>query len=154
MNIDNLTKEEVKNLIDELKVFLKNFQLNIPLTGKYKVDEEIKGKMSSIQYKFHIYRGNIDINKFSMHIRFSDNNRHLVRLCINGTNHFNPDGTKVGPNHIHIYRSSDEFEWKPESKSVDTYAYDLNKKIFPFDKDSDLVDTVNDFINYINLQKV
>ncbi|MXW32187.1 MAG: hypothetical protein F4Z62_03645 [Rhodothermaceae bacterium] len=35
----------------------------------------------------------------------------LVRLEINGTWHRNPDGTMVGPSHIHVYREGYGARW-------------------------------------------
>lgn len=60
----------------------------------------VSGQFSNIAYKMHVYRGNIGY-KYSVHLRFTNNNVHLIRLCINGSRHHNEDGTIVGKNHLH-----------------------------------------------------
>ncbi|WP_288557297.1 DUF6978 family protein [uncultured Lactobacillus sp.] len=138
-----LTKEDVHKLIDEIKKFANQVSISIPLVGKVKLDKEVIGESTQIAYRFHIYRGNIKV-KYSLHLRFSDSNIHLVRLCVNGTRHKNYDGTEVGRNHIHIYKylSSDD--------EVVDYAYDLND--FPFDAKDELTDAVTKFSKYVNLK--
>ncbi|MGN1272620.1 MAG: DUF6978 family protein [Lactobacillus sp.] len=138
-----LTSQDVHDLIDEIKEFANQLSISIPLVGKFKLDKEVIGKDTQISYRFHIYRGNIKI-KYSLHLRFSDNNIHLVRLCINGTKHKNYDGTETGKNHIHIYKYLSS-----EDRTVE-YAYDLND--FPFDPNDELTDAVAKFSQYINLK--
>lgn len=79
-----------------------------------------------------------------MHLRFAENNIHLVRLCINGNKHHNSDGSVVGVNHIHIYKLN-------ENGQPEGYAYDLTD--FPFSENDDLADAVDKFFSYINLQE-
>ncbi len=69
----------------------------------------------------HVYRGNIGY-KYSVHLRFTDNNVHLIRLCINGSRHHNEDETIVGKNHL------------------------------PFNNSDELDATVEKFINYANIK--
>lgn len=141
MELDTLTDMEVSALIMELKHFLKNPKINVPMFGKYKQEETVVDKLNNIEYKFKSYRGNLD-TKYSIHIRFLDNHKHLVRLCINGSNHINNDGKKVGKNHIHIYK----FDGVEQSD----YAYDLSK--VPFDEHDDLAKAVNTFIEFVNIK--
>lgn len=138
-----LTSKDVRALIDEIKEFADQINISIPLVGKYELNAEVIGKNTQLLYKFHIYRGNIAI-KYSLHLRFSDNNIHLVRLCVNGTKHKNYDGTEVGRNHIHIYKYLSS-----EDRIVD-YAYGLDN--FPFDSQDKLEDAVAKFNKYINLK--
>nr|WP_231793346.1 hypothetical protein [Limosilactobacillus albertensis] len=89
----------------------------------------------------HVYRGNIGY-KYSVHLRFTNNNVHLIRLCINGSRHHNEDGTIVGKNHLHIYKYHDSH--------IEDYAYDLNH--LPFDNSDELDAAVEKFINYANIK--
>lgn len=141
MDTDSLAPNEVHSLINELKYFFKSTTFNIPQIGKYKKESYISGKTSNLEYKFYIYRGKIHY-KYSMHLRFSNNDKHLVRLCINGTRHHNEDGSVVGKNHIHIYTLHSD-------NHVEDYAYDLKK--FPFDPDNELDQAVEKFIKYLNI---
>ncbi|MGI1808889.1 DUF6978 family protein [Pediococcus pentosaceus] len=142
MELDNLTDIEISALIKELKYFLKNPQIDIPMVGQYKQEEIVLDKLNNIEYKFKTYRGKLD-TKYSIHIRFLDNNKHLIRLCINGSNHTNNDGIKVSGNHIHIY--------KFDGKEQTDYAYELDN--FPFDKDDDLAESVSNFIKFVNIKE-
>lgn len=92
MNLDKLSNDEVLTLINEIKKCLSAIQLQLPLIGKYKKELQLKGDNSQVEYVFHAYRGRIE-NKYSLHLRFKENNIHLVRLCINGSRHHNSDGT-------------------------------------------------------------
>jgi len=140
MKLDTLTDIEVAALIKELKYFLNNPQFDIPMFGKYKDEEVVLDKLNNIEYRFKAYRGSLD-TKYSIHIRFLDNNIHLVRLCINSSNHKNNDGSKVGRNHIHIY--------KFDGNDQTDHAYDLDK--VPFDESDDLTKAVNKFFNFVNI---
>jgi len=122
MELDELTSIEVAALINELKNFLKHPTIEIPTVGKYQKEANVVDRLNKIEYKFNCYRGNIDI-KYAIHLRFIENNKHLVRLCINSNRHQNPDGNKVSRNHIHIY----EFN----GKDVINKAYELDD--VPFD---------------------
>ena len=143
MDIDNLNDKEVKALINETKYFLEHARIQIPAFGKYKKDADVQGQQFGISYKFHAYRGNTG-DKYSMHLRFSENNVHLVRLCINGSAHYNSDGSKAGPNHIHIYQIN-------KNDEIEGYAYNLDS--FPFDQDNSFVEAVEKFLKYINLKE-
>lgn len=144
IDTESLSKEEVERLINEVKYFSENITLSIPLIGKYKLDKEVVGKESELSYRFHVYRGLNAPLKYSLHLRFSDNNLHLIRICINGSNHKNYDGTKVGKNHVHIY------DYVEAENKVFDYAYEL--KNFPFDENDQLSDAVNKFTEYISLK--
>lgn len=143
MNLYNLDENEVKSLINEIKYFLEHVQIQIPTFGKYKKEVDVKGQKFGISYKFHVYRGTAE-NKYSMHLRFSENNIHLIRLCINGSKHHNSDDSKVDFNHVHIYQVN-------ENGEIDDYAYNLDN--FPFDKDNSLAESVEKFLEYINLRE-
>lgn len=143
MDLLSLNDAEVTKLIKELKFFLNNTKLDVPAFGKYKKDIEVKGQVSHVLYRFHAYQGNLE-NKYSLHLRFEENNVHLIRLCINGSKHHNSDGTSVGKNHLHIYRSLGQNE-------VEDYAYDLED--YPFSKVDGLAEAIEKFLTYVNLQE-
>ena len=103
MNLDNLTDEEVKNLIlitkQSIDKTIKCINEQTPFIGRVKRDIKVVDYENMINYTLHVYRGNLE-NKYSMHIRFNNNYYHLLRLCINGSFHNNSDGTNVGRNHF------------------------------------------------------
>lgn len=141
MNIDNLSESEVVILIRNVKHFLDNPQVSIPLCGTYEFDENVQDPDSKIKYKLHARRGNLNI-KYSIHIRFSDNNLHLVRLCINGPRHTNKlDNTKVSGNHLHIYDKNDPSH---------NHAYEL-EKYGKFISTDDLGKSFDKFLRFNNI---
>ena len=142
MDIEKLTTTEVATLIQRIKEFLEHPVFSTPRFGKYKIEESVEDKIGGIEYKFHVYRGNLD-SKYSMHIRFSQTNTNLVRLCINGSNHNNSNGTKVGKNHLHVYRYVNGV--------CEDYAYDLNKK--HFDPADELAESMEKFFDYVHIRK-
>lgn len=148
MELDTLTDIEVIALIKELKQFLNNPQINIPMFGRYKDEETVVDVLNNIEYRFKAYRGNLD-TKYSIHIRFLDNNTHLVRLCINGSNHTNNDGSKVGRNHIHIYKF-DGHEQTDYAYALDELPFNESNEL-PFNESDDLIKSVNKFIEFVNI---
>ncbi|RHW52859.1 hypothetical protein DS834_02950 [Lactobacillus bombicola] len=144
MDINNLSNSEVVKLILQTKHFLDNPSISIPIFGKYRCDETVQDNVNGIEYKLHAYRGNNIKNKYSIHIRFTDNNIHLVRLCINGLPHINKsDKSKVTGNHLHIY----------DSNSPDhNYAYDL-KKYGNFISTDDLEESFEKFLKFVKISK-
>lgn len=143
MNIDNLSESEVVILINKVKHFLDNPQFSIPIFGNFKFDEDVQDPDNKIKYKLHAGRGNLS-SKYSIHIRFSDNNFHLVRLCINGQRHTNKlDNTTVSGNHLHIYNKNDPSH---------CYAYEL-EKYGKFISTDDLEESFNKFLIFNNIIK-
>lgn len=142
MNLDELGTSEVYELISALKLFLNHPTLSIPTLGKYQKENVVSDTKNNIEYKLKIYRGNLNI-KYSIHIRFIDTNKHLVRLCINGSRHHNNNGTCVSPNHIHIYNFHDNY--------IEDKAYELDK--VPFDKKDELATAFDKFLGFLNIKK-
>lgn len=144
MNPDDLSYTEVAALINEIKEFLNHPVFNTPTTGKYKCEDVLTDKVNGIIYKLSIYRGNIE-SKYSMHIRFTSNNEHLVRLCIHGSKHHNDDRTIVSGSHIHIYKNHD-------GQYIEAYAYSLEKT--PFNEADDLAESMEKFFQFVHVKGV
>lgn len=66
----------------------------------------------------------------------------LVRLDLHGAPHRNPDGEEVSKTHIHFYREGYGDKW----------AYPVDLGIFP--NLNDLWQTLHDFMNFCNIQKM
>lgn len=140
MGIEKLSKVEVVSLINEVKYYLNQRVEKIPEIGPYRCQIGICSAQRHIRYQFTIVCRQLR-TKYSMHIRFDANNQHLVRLCINGSYHWNPDGTRVSPNHIHIYQMYDN--------EIGMYAYELDK--VPFDASDNLSKAVSKFIDFLHI---
>jgi len=66
----------------------------------------------------------------------------LIRLDLHGAPHRNPDGEEVAGTHIHFYREGYGDKW--------AYPVDLEK----FPGLGDLWQTLHDFMNFCNIQKI
>ena len=140
MDLEKLSDNEVDELINEAKNFLEKFVLRVPL-GKFNENRNVLGESSNLEYIWHAYRGRLD-TKYSLQIRFKQNNKHLVRLCINGTRHHNYDGTIIEGNHIHIYRYI--------NNAVFDYAYSLDK--YTFNSSDELGDAISKFLQFVHIR--
>lgn len=104
MNVYKLTPTEVECLLNSAKTMEENYPTDIPLG---KIDDQfiLVDDIYGIDYKFRRYRHPIDDSRFSISIRFKENNAFLIRLDIQNGKHKNPDGQIIQQNHIHIYNN-------------------------------------------------
>jgi hypothetical protein len=63
----------------------------------------------------------------------------LVRLNVRGSSHRNPDGTRLGGTHIHLYRQGEDDDW----------AYTLNPA--DFSNPADPLTALSEFCVYCNI---
>lgn len=91
--------------------------------------------------RFHLdlTRGRIALTKVSHNLRVRTS-IPLVRLDINGAPHTNPDGSKVGRSHIHLYREG----------FGDSWAFEVDPSIFS--DVNDLQQALRDFVNYCHIR--
>lgn len=143
MSLDQLTDPDVINLINTFKQFIKDPIKLPPLVGSTKDDAYVEDSVNGIRYVMHYYRGNIE-NKYSIHLRFTDNNIHLVRLCINGGRHYNADGTFADGNHIHLYH------FIKGLGEVEAHVYPLTST--PFGDPQSLIEDLEKFIAYVHVK--
>lgn len=141
MNFDSLSSLEVELLIKSLKNLKGKFAATEPLFGKINDDTELLDNKNGIEYKLHRYRNPIQLNRYSIHIRFVRNDFHLIRLDINNGTHRNPDGTLIQQNHMHIYDNRTERK--------DGIAYPLPNEISNIQT---LSDALIDFFRYTNIK--
>lgn len=92
--------------------------------------------------RFHVdvYRGRIDLKKVNHNMRVRTA-VPLLRLDINASPHKNPDKTKVGRTHLHVYREG----------YGDSWAYELPEG--EFENLDDLVATLYDFLDYCHVTR-
>lgn len=151
MDFNNLNDNEVKQLIKRLKKPFNSVKFNNSLQEELssmlnQVNfDEIVLDSEDVEYIVKIYRGRLDLERFSIHIRFKEFQHHLVRLDINPTQrHINP-GTKeiIEGSHIHIYSSLND--------KKDSIAIPLEKSDFPIVHE--IIDAVEKFFKYNNIEK-
>lgn len=117
MDFNDLSEAEVNELIERLKKpitiisFEKSLEIVNSLFGLVDVEDAIIDN-EEVEYILRAYRGRIDANRFSVHLRFKDVHHHLIRIDINPNNrHINPITNKeIVGSHIHIY--SNEYSKK------------------------------------------
>lgn len=148
MDINSLDDTEVDALINRLKrpknrlSFSSVYQKINTFFGKLNIEEPIIDD-DDIDYFIKIYRGRIETERFSIHLRFKENHHHLVRIDVNpNINHNNPDGTKITGSHIHIY--SNKYERK------DAVAIPLTGSDFP--NINTIIDAFTNFLSYNNIK--
>ncbi|MGH1663474.1 DUF6978 family protein [Enterococcus avium] len=148
MDINDLDDSEVKSLIESLKhpsrlfSFIEINEKLAAMFGQITISENIIGVIDGIEYVIHIYRGKRDPDRYSINLRFADKHHQLVRLDI-GSNHTNPDGTKIFGDHIHIYNN--------DYPKRDSFAFSLKKHEFP--NVENIVDAFSKFRMYTNINE-
>lgn len=140
--LDHLTPNQVERLIKALKHFKKQLPIEMPEFGRLNDDTAVLSVAENIEYKLHRYRHPLENNRFSIHLRFKENNEHLIRLDINNGTHRNPDSTIIPQNHIHIYTDSDF--------AKDAIAYPLPTEFTDLES---IFSALEQFLSYTNIQR-
>lgn len=143
MDLDKLTVYEVKTLIESIKQFKKELVLSANFSGRIKQTESVLGIHNGIEYKLYLYRNPVQSDRYSIHLRFKENDHHLIRIDVNNGTHKNPDGVKVQQNHFHMYKYE-------EGLRRDAYAYPLQTE------DSQLISiftALEHFLEYTNIKQ-
>ena len=132
-----LTQAEADALIAMVKTFADTAAISIP-PG---IDETrgLIGADPKERFLLDIWRGTFRLSKF----RYQTRGRQvivLVRLCIDGAPHTNPDGTRLTGSHLHLYREGYDDKW----------AQPLDVGLFS--DTTDIARTFEDFCAYCNIQ--
>ncbi|MBI2060375.1 MAG: hypothetical protein HYT87_11455 [Nitrospirae bacterium] len=131
-----LTQAEADLLIAMKKTFADPKPLR--LTPGRKRVYELLGDDKKEQFLLDIWRASLKLSKVS----FNTRGRKvvvLVRVDLDGAPHTNPDETKIGGSHIHLYREGYDDKW----------AYPLDQS--EFRKPSSVVQTLLDFLAYCRI---
>lgn len=99
-----LSEEEAGDLIQELKDSVIS-EFDMPEGKQRGKGFEVIGKESESEYRIDLYRGIIDYDKHSVNARLMKGGVVLMRLCVGGHPHTNPDGTVIAGTHLHIYKA-------------------------------------------------
>lgn len=134
-----LTQYEADSLIKMDKIPVNDDLIELPDFGGV---TEIFLQSRDKQEKFILnYRKRrIDILKRNYHFR-GRKVIGLVRLCLDGKPHRNPDRQEVGPRHLHLYREGYDLKWASEIPTKD------------FPNLSKGYDTLLDFLKYLHVIK-
>ena len=149
MNYSNLDDAQVQEIINRLKhpknqlTFDQIYNTISAMFGKIEVDETIIDD-DDIQYILHIFRGRLNNERFSIHLRLKDFHDHIVRVDIHPSNrHINPDVKVIIGSHIHIYSNKHD--------KRDSIAIPLKDSNFP--NVNQIIDVFTEFISYTNIRK-
>jgi hypothetical protein len=133
-----LIQSEADKLIAIEKLFLKQSTISLPPGADLTYDVISQDRQES--FLLDLWRGIYRLSK----VKFQNRARQviiLVRLCIDGPHHTNPDGQKVGRTHIHVYREGYDDRW----------AYQLDSA--QFTDTTEIALTLEQFCNYCSIEK-
>lgn len=102
-----LTEEEARSLIREVKRSVESW-VAMPAAGEQNKEFNVESSNSEHHYTVALYQGRKNPHRHSISARITVNGVLLLRLCVNGSPHNNPDKTRVSGTHWHIY--SEEYE--------------------------------------------
>lgn len=112
-----LTQREA-DLLFAMEKHFRDRHLRVVTAGKSEV-YELYAKDSPEIFHFNISRGRRAELKFVYQTR-ARTAVVLARLCVNSSPHTNPDKTKVGRTHLHLYRENHD----------DRFAIEIDPRIF------------------------
>jgi len=103
-----LTQSEADFLMAMKKSFVSPVSISLP-PGSDQTHELI-GENERENFLLDLWRGTIRLSKF----RYQTRGRKIIvlaRLDIDGAPHTNPDGTRIGGSHLHLYREGFDDKW-------------------------------------------
>lgn len=136
---DMITQSEADTLIAMKKYFID--QKTITLSPGTDETRELLGDDKQERFLLDLWRGTIRLSKY----RYQTRARKiiiLVRLCVDGSPHTNPDGNKIDGTHLHIYKEGYEDKW----------AYPIDSSNFR--NVSDMKKTFDDFCQFCNIDNI
>ncbi|MCY6372408.1 DUF6978 family protein [Clostridium ganghwense] len=132
-----LTNNEFNSLKNMKKEILKCKQIIIPKPGKKLILDVISVNKKE-DFNISLYRNRINFEKITYQNLHKRTSTPLIRIDLAGPPHFNPDGEKVLPPHIHIYKEGYGDKWAEPLNNI-------------FTNTNDLVQLLYDFLKYCNI---
>ena len=134
MNSLQLTQSEADALLTMPKRLVDDVNVRFPQPGQ-RERFDLVSLDGQEQFYLDVFRSRIRLTKRTHQTR-AHRTVILVRMCLDGSAHRNPDGSQVGPNHLHVYREGFADKWAHEVPADD------------FSDISDLWQTLEDFLRY------
>lgn len=113
-----LSQDEADRLIQETKHALEAM-FRMPAAGEHNAEFHVAADADGEDFTIAVYQGTLNANRHSMSARITRLGVPLLRLCVNGSRHTNPDGTKVGGTHWHIYVENED-DWNAYPAVIDS----------------------------------
>jgi len=105
-----LSDTEVQRLIHLQKKFADEAEVLVPASGQYEHCSELVAIKDGDRFLLDVSRAAIRLTRCKTQTRYA-RNTILIRVEIDGPPHDNPDGTEVGPSHVHVYREGYDAKW-------------------------------------------
>lgn len=97
-----ITQDEADRLITEVKRAVdKVYQM--PSEGEKNAEFHVRSDSDDEDFTIALYCGSINKGRHSISARITRNGLQLLRLCVNGQPHRNPDGERIYCPHWHVY---------------------------------------------------
>lgn len=118
-----LSQDEADRLIAIGKIIIGPESFKMPTFGDEKKIISLEDTQAVTSFRVDIQfsrRSNSLKGNYQLRVH---SNVPLLRLDFNGPSHSNPDGSKVGGNHLHIYKEGEEDRWayEPPRKSFSEF---------------------------------
>ncbi|MDD6461422.1 MAG: hypothetical protein PUF51_02995 [Bifidobacteriaceae bacterium] len=115
-----LSQQEADFLIKEIKNTVESIFV-MPQPGERNSEFHVPASNGDY-FTIAVFQGARDPSRHQISARISQSGIPLLRLCVNATSHHNPDGTRVGGTHWHIYREGFDDLWtSPASLVSDSF---------------------------------
>lgn len=135
-----LTQIEADTLVAMRKRFINLVTVSLP-PGSDETHELI-GDDRKERFLLDLWRGTLRLSK----LKFQTRGRKvivLVRLCIDGAPHTNPNGIRIAGTHIHVYREGYEDKWAYRLDEISQNA---------FRSPANIQQSFEDFCRYCNIE--
>ncbi|KFJ02672.1 DUF6978 family protein [Bifidobacterium thermacidophilum] len=97
-----LSQGEADRLIAQVKHAVDDFY-RMPAEGEKNAEFHVRSDTDDEDFTIAMYCGSINQHRHTMSARITKLGVPLLRLCVNGQPHRNPDGRRVGRTHWHVY---------------------------------------------------
>ncbi|KFI54683.1 DUF6978 family protein [Bifidobacterium callitrichos] len=98
----SLSQQDAERLIKEIKKSVDRLVI-MPAPGEQNRQFHVRSESDDEDFTIALFRGKRNPNKHSIAARITHSEVVLMRLCVEGTPHTNPGGSKIGRTHLHVY---------------------------------------------------
>ncbi|WP_278801945.1 DUF6978 family protein [Bifidobacterium pullorum] len=119
-----LSQDEADRLISEVKHAVEQV-FCMPSEGEKNAEFHVQSDSDDEDFIIALYRGSINKGRHSVSARITRLGIPLLRLCVNGQPHQNPDGERIGGTHWHVYTEGlDDWVAFPANLESEGFAED------------------------------
>ncbi|PJM79971.1 DUF6978 family protein [Bifidobacterium scaligerum] len=113
-----LSQDEADRLITTTKHAVEQV-FKMPMAGEHNAEFHVQSDDDGEDFIIAVYQGTLNKDRHSMSARITRLGIPLLRLCVNGSTHRNPDGTQIGGTHWHIYKEGED-DWNAYPADIDS----------------------------------